>query len=154
MLNHKNTYTFILILSIMLLGMSCATTQNYAKLVPANAPDYRMTIKELMEGFQKYDIHFSGTKGEPTAILFDPRTEDKKILHKGWTKVKSQKELETLVTWIKTGPASGWTYAILAPDGRFFGYMFTGRQNSAVVKVVDENTLEAFGIHFISESAF
>ena len=149
--HYKNTYTLILILSIMLLGMSCSLPQNYARLEPANKPDYRMTVKELIEGYQDYDVYFSGTKGEPTAILFDPRAKDKKILHKDWTKVKSQKELQTLVTWIKASPASGWTYAILAPDGRFFGYMFTGRQNAAVVKVVDDKTLEAFGIRFLSE---
>jgi hypothetical protein len=152
--NLKNAGILILALSIILLGASCTVPQNYARLVPANKPEYRTTIKKLIEDFQGYDVYFSGTKGEPTALLFDPRAEDKTLLAKDWGKVESQKELEKYVAWIRTSPASGWTYAILAPDGRFFGYLYTGRQNGVVVKVVDDKTLQAYGIRFLSELGY
>ena len=144
----------MLLLLITSLGGSCTIPQHYARLEPANKPGYRITIRELIESFQDYDVFFSGTKGEPTALLFDPRVDGRTILHKDWGKVENRKELKKLVTWIRTNPASGWTYAILSPDGRFFGYIFTGRQNAVVVKVVDDKTLQAYGIRFISELGY
>ncbi|MFC1821903.1 hypothetical protein ACFL9T_04290 [Thermodesulfobacteriota bacterium] len=146
MVKNNPIYMFVSCLASLLLLSGCLETKNYAKIRLANGPKHKMTIEELIDNWTKYDIFFSGTKGEPTAILFDPKAADKKLIHRNWSKIENQKDLQKRVAWIRMDPNHGWTYAILGLDNRFFGYMFTARYNDAVIHLVDENTLEVYSI--------
>ena len=97
---------------------------------------------DLIEHWERYDISYAGLSMEnPSAVMFDPKGDDRRLTSDKWVPVKTQEELFTLLGWIDHNvhfPPTLWR--IIGPDGQLYGYMFTAWY-SARIKVIDEKTL-------------
>ena len=117
---------------------------SYGKLrVQPRGPE-RVTIEMLEERWEDYDVYFAGPWiGRPSAVMFDPKDDDRKLVpHKWWVPVKKKEDLLEVVSGVKVGQASFWpiVWRILGPDNQFYGYLYTPWRH-VVIKVVDNKTL-------------
>lgn len=125
---------------IALYCTACGPSAHYGRLA-IDGPD--VTIQQLSARWQDYYVSYAGVDVTlPNAILFDPKGDDKTItLHKYWSQVHDQEELQDLLTWIQSFK---WEpprlYKIIGPNNRVFGYLYT-LDTSAHIKVIDDNTL-------------
>jgi len=104
----------------------------------------RVTYEMLLENWQDYDVYFAGPwKGRPSAIMFDPRGDDRKLEHhKWWEPIKDEETLAEVAWGIYVGQVSFFpeVWRILGPDNQFYGYMYTAWHH-VLIKVVDDRTL-------------
>ncbi len=117
---------------------------SYGKLrVQPRGPE-KVTIEMLEERWEDYDVYFAGPWiGRPSAVMFDPKDDDRKLVpHKWWVPVKKKEDLLQVVSGVKVGQVSFWpiVWRILGPDDQHYGYMYTAWQH-VLIKVVDDKTL-------------
>ena len=121
----------------------CSWNQEYGKLWVGPASKERLTPNQLYEQWENYHIYYAGVSiSQPTAILFDPKDDKRKIeTHEYWAPVKKREELWDLIGHIQT---SQYQYpvmkSILGPGNAFYGYLYTNWTH-VVLKVIDQKTL-------------
>jgi len=122
--------------------IGCSWLKNYGKLRIESGPGKKVAIEELIERWQSYDVYYAGISLEsPSAVMFDPKGDGRKLVSDKWIVVKNQQELSTLVNWIDANiPFSPVLWIVLGPDSQFYGYMYSA-WNHVLIKVVDESTL-------------
>jgi hypothetical protein len=139
--NFNKAYVVIIALAVISLLLGCA---NYGKVRPAGL---ETSIETLAENWVNYDVYWTGiSKGEPTAILFDPKDHDRSLEGDIWYKVEDAESLASLIGWIEANREfypSMWR--VLGPDGEFYGYLYSGSKRT-VVRAMDEKTLWVSGI--------
>lgn len=122
----------------------CVESKRYGKLRLEWRSDPGMTIKQLQENWENYDIHYSGySTGFAAAIMFDPRDDDRKLtgVEWGWFSIKDQETLTKTITYMSVDAHyRPKLWRILDPDDRLYGYVYT-KWEHAVIRVVDEKTL-------------
>ena len=132
----------VLIASVLISG--CA---NYGTIAPTPAQD--VTIDSLTQNWMDYTVSFTGLDtGEPTAIMFDPKSDGKALTGEGdrWYNVESQEALSKMVMWLKFNTQYyPYVWKVVGPDGQFYGYVYTGYTRFAM-KAVDEKTMLVYGI--------
>jgi hypothetical protein len=132
---------FVILTALSLLG--CTGLSSYGKLYLAPNGKGSVTMGQLVERWQDYDIYYSGIAvHKPSAILFDPKGDDKTLqVHPWWVRVDKKEKLLEILKWIdfyrKFPPR---LRMVLGPDNGFFGYMYTAWDH-ALIKVVDDKTL-------------
>ena len=131
------------ILLAALIGSGC-TPGRYGRLGPVDRVD-PVTVDSLVKNWEDYEVYFAGLHaGHPSAVLFDRKDDDRRLLSERWFDVKSKDLLDHLVYSIqKQLPFAGYyprLWKIFGPDGHLYGYMFTSWDH-AVMKVVDEKTM-------------
>jgi hypothetical protein len=148
--NRKNAI-FIGMTVLVLLGFlwGCAP---YGKLRLQTGPGEKMTLEQLEENWQDYNVLFAGVHSKlPSAVLFDRKDDNITLTGDRWFRVQDKETLIDLIDWVKREPPIGAYYPRLwemqGPDGSFYGYMFTAWTN-AVMKVVDENTVMVYDLPF------
>ncbi|MFC1822071.1 hypothetical protein ACFL9T_05140 [Thermodesulfobacteriota bacterium] len=119
---------------------------NYARIEPASGPFYEMTIEVLIENWKNYDIYYTGTAGEPFALLFDPLNDDKNLMQDNWHRADNQKDIKKLVGWIGQDEDYPYPYVILDADDQMYGYIYTARPIDVAAKKIDEKTLIVYRI--------
>ena len=85
---------FLALIGIILILPICtwAFFGSYGKLrVQPRGPE-RVTIEILEERWEDYDVYFAGPWiGRPSAVMFDPKDDDRKLVpHKWWVSVKKK----------------------------------------------------------------
>jgi hypothetical protein len=137
----KRMTLVIVMIMVLIFASGCA---NYGLIRPA---DNEMNIETLVKNWKDYDVSWTGLSlGEPTALMFDPRGNGKKLVGSIWYKVESKKDLLSIVSWLKTNQLYYplvWT--MRAPDGELYGYLYTGWERT-VVKPLDKSTIWVYGI--------
>jgi hypothetical protein len=132
----------VLVASLIIYG--CA---NYGTITPTVAQD--VTIDTLTKDWMNYTVYWTGLDvGEPTGIMFDPKTDGKALTGAGdrWYKVESQESLSKMIGWLKFNTLYyPYIWRVVGPDGQFYGYVYTGYTHFAM-KVVDEKTMLVYGI--------
>jgi hypothetical protein len=145
----------VFVLSLHVLP-GCSIIQSYGRLDPEYKSGDQMTIEALEEFWEDYTVYFTGCcgglqplKGHPSAVMFDPKGDDKKLLGERWLKVETKYRLNELITRIKASerfesyyPS---LYRILGPDDEFYGYMFTSWRH-VVLKSMGDKTLYVFDL--------
>jgi hypothetical protein len=135
--------TFVCIILILPIS-TLAFFGPYGKLRVQPRGMEKVTIKMLEENWQDYHVYFAGPWiGRPSAIMFDPKGDDKKLVpHKGWVPVKDEKDFLEVAWGIRVGQVAFWpiVWRILGPDDQFYGYMYTAWDH-VLIKVVDNKTL-------------
>ena len=141
--SKRRGFTLFFVILLLLPFIGCAGLSSYGKLyLELNGRD-TVTIEQLVERWQDYDVYYAGVSAHrPSAILFDPKGDNRVIqVHHWWVRVDRIETLLELVKWlrfdIKYDPA---VRMVLSPDDRLFGYMYTA-WNYARILVVDEKTL-------------
>lgn len=141
----KRSYVLLPLLTIVFI-MGCS---GYARLRPQYGPDETMTIEKLKSNWQNYHVLYAGLEPNvPSAVLFDRKDDDRKIIGERWWEMKDSKTLSDTVGWIEkqiNGPYYPIVYRILGPDDHFYGYMFTAWHH-AVMRQVDEKTLSVLDL--------
>ena len=130
-----------IMLGVLLAAYGCA---NYGAIKPA---DNKMSIETLVKNWKDYDVSWTGLSlAEPTALMFDPKGDGKKLVGDIWHPVESKESLLDFISWLKTNQAYyPFVWRILGPDGQFYGYLYSG-WSRAVVKPIDETRVWVYGI--------
>ena len=148
---NKKMAIFGLAMGVALLGLLSACA-HYGNLRPQTGPGDKMTLEQLEENWQDYNVLFAGVHRKlPSAVLFDRTDDNITLTGDRWFRVEDKETLKDLIDWIKREPPMGVYYPRLwemrGPDGTLYGYMYTAWTN-AVMKVVDENTVMVYDLPF------
>lgn len=141
----KKYYIKILTAIIPFVLFSCAWIGSFGRisLQSGNAP--YITTGELYKNWEDYNIYYDGGSTEyPSAVMFDPKNDERNITQDKWRRVEDQKTLSEIIGWISIqdtgGPYYPKLYRILGPDKRLYGYMYTAWDH-VLIKGVDEKTI-------------
>jgi hypothetical protein len=131
----------IAVLAFLVTACGCS---NYGVLRPAGN---EMTIETLVNNWKDYEVSWTGLfLGEPTALMFDAKGDNKKLGGEIWYKGESK---EALLAFVSSMQANQLFYPflwrILGPDGQFYGYLYSGWRRG-VVKPMDDATVWVYGI--------
>jgi len=62
----------------------------------------RVTVQDLVKDWQNYTVHFTGHgRDHPSAVLFDPKDDDRVVIADRWWKVDEYEILTDLVDSIQ-----------------------------------------------------
>jgi hypothetical protein len=141
----KYIYMSFLTLITLSVFSACAWLGSFGKIKRQPGDERRMTTDELIGNWRNYSIAFAGgTMEYPSAVMFDPKNDGKKIIYDKWRTVEDQKTLIDLIGWIRIqedyGPYGPKLYRILGPDNKQYGYIYTAWDH-VLLKGVDEKTL-------------
>jgi hypothetical protein len=146
----KNKFLSLFLVTIFI--YSCASfSKNYGKLRMVSKSQNKVTIQDLINNWEDYNIYFSDKYDDydprkALGIMFDPKNNDTKLVGDSWKRIKSQKDLVVATQWIYENTSfEPWLNEILGPDGRVYGYLYYS-YGSPSFKVVDDNTMHAFGL--------
>lgn len=160
---RKHIYPVLLVLLVVSFVFGCAGLRNYGKIRPTSGPSEKMTVDELKENWQDYTIYYAGATIEhASALMFDPKNDDRVLVGDYWTKVKDQETVEYLINKIQRYVKyNSRVWSILSPDDQFFGYLVLpvrilwgdwnrsrrAPDSHVIIKVIDEKTLYVYGLH-------
>ncbi len=120
---------------------------NYGKIRMASG-DHNATIQDLKDNWENYDILYAGLSTDsPSAIMFGPRADGKRIIGEKWMPVTDGAVVEEIVGWLNSYvnfPPN--LYEILSPNNVFFGYIYVSPTLQVVIKEIDPETLEVENI--------
>jgi len=142
-----NNYPASVILIAVFLVSGCSWYRSYGKVRALPRHEEKLAIQGLKENWHDYTIYYAGLSiGHPSAILFDPKTDDKALVNDKWIRVEDQETLSELISWIQHSTQfPPRLQRILGPDDQFYGYFYSG-WNHVVLKVVDERTLWVYDL--------
>ena len=145
---HKFLNAFL----IVLITSSCASwQQNYGKLRMIHKSQNEVTIQNLIDKWDDYNIYYSDIYDgyNPRAalgIMFDPKNNETTLVSDRWKKVKDQKDLIEMTKWIYSNTQyEPWLNENLGPDGRLYGYLYYS-YGFVTLKVVDDKTMYVFNL--------
>ena len=128
---------------VMILWIIPGCLGNYGK-IRMTSGDHNATIQDLKDNWENYDILYAGLATDsPSAIMFGPRADGKRLIGKKWMPVTSRSVVEEIIGWLESYvnfPAV--LYEILSPENVFFGYIYTSPTEQIVIKQIDPETLE------------
>ncbi len=108
---------------------------------------YRPTIDELVACNEEYNIWTAGEGAYLTAILFDPKGDNRRVVtHEWWMQLEEKKELSGLVSFLESDyvwPPS--LYELMGPDGSIFGYIYSV-ESMVPLNVIEKDTLRVGNI--------
>jgi hypothetical protein len=128
---------------LMVLWVVPGCLGNYGKIRMATG-DHNATIQDLKDNWENYDILYAGLATDtPSAIMFGPRNDGKRLMGKKWMPVTEQSVVDEIIGWLESYVNfSPVLYQILSRENVFFGYVYTSPSEQIVVKQIDPETLE------------
>jgi hypothetical protein len=110
----------------------------------------RITVQDLVKDWQNYTLYFTGHgRGHPSAVLFEPKNDDRVIIADRWWKVETYEILTDLVDSIQRQLPIAYYYPrlleLLGPDNHRYGYVFTSWDH-VVAKLVDDRTMVVYDL--------
>lgn len=131
----------------LLLIAGCATLRNTAQLGTPEVNNQIVTVQDLVKNWEAYSIYYAGISDDtPTAILFDPKNDDKALAGKRWEKVEDQKLLTSMIDFVERYTQfDPRLYGIVGPDQQVYGYVFSPT-NEVYMKVADGKTIYVYDI--------
>ena len=118
-----NTVFFSVFLAAASALSACAGFHGRLAPPAPDAPD----VYELIAEHENYDVYFAGRAIHmPTALVFDPREDDRKLVfHEYWMTVKDPALMKEVVKWMSLDNLYRPSlYEIFGKDGEFYGYMY------------------------------
>lgn len=127
--------------ALFLFICGCSSTHGIGKIRIQSA-DEKVNIDYLMENWLDFHVYYYGySVKDPWAVLFDPKTDGKRIDAGKWYRVTDRQELEGLYTWNRSrGQMFVKLYRVLGPDDQLYGYMYSKRRD-VNIRAVDASTL-------------
>jgi hypothetical protein len=148
-----NKHRFLIMFLIVLILYGCSISlKNYGKVkMLPKGPD-EVTIKDLIEKWEDYDIYYSGSFAKyygvrnPLGVMFDPKNNDTALVGDSWEKVRDQKTLIEITQMIYPNTQHDpWLSEILGPDGRFYGYLYYS-YGMVVLKLTDDGRMYIYDL--------
>lgn len=135
----KRRFVYLAVLGLIwVVFLGCASS---GRLRVESGSDTKVFLKDIEQDYDKYIIYANEwPTDEVSAIVFDPKDDNKTIETDGWTKVTSQEQLSRL---IKRSDRLIFRqfFKIVGPNDDFYGYLLGGQQY-VWIKTVDDNTLK------------
>ena len=133
---------FLLLLLSIWMMPGCLGLEKYGSIRASGGQD-PTTIQTLIENWQEYNIYYAGLSYKsPSAIIFNPKQGDKRIVSEKWMPVTDQSVAVTIVKWLDSYiNFPSYLSKILGPKGDFFGYVYTSAEEQVVVREIEPNTL-------------
>jgi len=150
----KNLYLILMVFVLIFFISGCLQFSTYGKLRQQSRDGNRVTIKDLKENSNDYIIYYAGYYGSlsikhPSAVMFDPRNDNKELVGEKWTMVKDKHTLSELLSSIQSQEPIGSLYPrlwrILGPDEQFYGFLFTAWDH-VVTKVIDDKIMWVYDL--------
>jgi len=141
-------YMVLAALPILFILSGCAS---YGKLSLPPKDEAGALLADLLSQTDRYVVHYHGnSKKFVSGVLFDLKDDAKTIRPEGalWNEVSDPDTIAATIDIIQRGDHPGYfprLYSIIAPDGDFYGYLFTG-WNYLAIRTVDEQTLRVYGL--------
>ena len=156
---QKGMILSILIFSIVLVINSCATGP---KIRPQRAIDERISLQELAQNWQDYDVSYAGwSVTDLYGIMFDPKDNSMKLGGSRWKKIEDQDTREKIFSQVPD--KTRYPSRIVGPDDEFYGYILYIKKEGAntqraVARVVDEHNLtidfETYNTQRVTHAAY
>jgi hypothetical protein len=140
-MDFRGMMSAVVLFVVMTLLIAGCAGGNYATMKQEDSG--RVTLDTLVGDWKNYNIYYGGTNPErPVAIIFDPKSDGKKIEVEGrWWLAGDEKTMLDVVGRVKnlvgTIPR---LWKVLGPDDSLFGYAYT-HLNRLNMVVVNENTI-------------
>jgi hypothetical protein len=147
MIDMKKSIVLVSMTALILTVAGCAS---YGALRLQSGPGETVTLQQLKEGWEKYNILATGVEPNvPSAIVFDRKEDGREIIGERWWPVKDYQSVSETVGWIEVqslvGPYYPRLWKILGPDGHLYGYMFTAWDH-AVMPIGDDKTMRVMDL--------
>ena len=120
--------------------------------VPSRAKIKRtrdVTLQDIVNDKDKYDIYYAGSSSRPIGILVDPKNDDLELVGDRWIKAEDEGTLSSLLEAVQ-----GFSLNTITgrSDGQLFGYFSKTKYTvnmrpnrttgyNPLAKIVDENTV-------------
>jgi len=120
----------------------CLGLEKYGSIRAADG-QWANTIQGLIENWQEYHIYYAGLSYKsPSAIMFNPKQGDKRVVSQKWMPVTDQSVVITIVKWLDSYVNfPPYLSVVLGPNGDFFGYVYTSAEEQVVAREIEPNTL-------------
>jgi len=148
MVKMKSRFGYVLVLAALVLTLyGCASYGNVrSPMIYGN----RITVQDLVKDWQNYTLYFTGHgRGHPSAVLFEPKNDDRVIIADRWWKVENYEILTDLVDSIQRQLPIAYYYPrlleLLGPDNHRYGYVFTSWDH-VVAKLIDDRTMVVYDL--------
>lgn len=110
----------------------------------------RVTVQDLVRNWQEHSVYYAGHgRGHPSAVLFDPKDDDRVIIAHRWWKVEEYEVLTDLVDSIQRQVPIAYYYPklleLLGPDNQRYGYAFTSWDH-VPGNMVNDHTLQVYDL--------
>lgn len=136
---EKKGFVCLAVVSIISLSLISGCASGILRV--QSGSDTKMFLKGIEENKDKYIIHANEwPDGEVSAIVFDPKDDNRTVENDGWTEVTSQEQLSKLIAR-SDRLFSRQFFNIVDPNDNFYGYLLGGEQY-VWITIVDENTLK------------
>jgi hypothetical protein len=136
----KKGFIYLAVASVMSLWLVCGCT-NFAKLRVQYGAETKAFLDNIEPNHDKYIIHaLQWPAGEVSAIVFDPKADNRTIENDGWTKVTGQGQLSRLIARSERLIFRQFL-KILGPKEDFYGYLLGGKQYFWI-ETIDDHTLK------------
>ena len=106
-----------------------------------------VTLTDLVNDMEKFTVWAGGwSPAQPTAVLFDPRDDNRTLVPHRWTRVETRQKLLEVIQWLRMNQVSrSVLWKVLGPDGEFYGYVYTPWIN-VPMKRIDEGTMQVYDL--------
>jgi hypothetical protein len=129
-----------LVLVAFAVFMGCAA--DYGTIYTQDDSGNQIALTDLTDKWEDYDIYYATSSGSrPAAVLFDPRSDDKKLVAESWRKIDDPVTLAMSIRTLQIWYGYARVGIIKSPDNRVFGYMYYPPQLNITVRMIGENTL-------------
>ena len=140
---------FICVSMVGLMGIlfifGCAS---YGGLRVQSRSDTSAAMRDIRENSDNYIIHANEwPAGEVSAIVFDPKGDNKTIQNDGWTEVTNQEQLSKLIDRSKRNIYLQF-FEIYGPDEELYGYLLGGARY-VWIQTIDANTLRVNSVNWV-----
>lgn len=129
-----------IVILIFVFAGGCA--QNYGKINKQTGTGDKVTLAELRENWEDYDVYYGMRSGRrASAIIFDPKDNGTRLTGDSWKKIEDQGNLDARTKEIDDQYSYARVRIIQGADNQAFGYIYYPSHLQVPVKEVDERTL-------------
>jgi hypothetical protein len=136
----KACLAVLAVFAMALTGFGCATSggNRYEAL---SWSDEGRTFEEIEKNWRDYDIYSDGPVGTTSAVIFDPKNDDRKLIGDGYIKLEDERSVDmavdTIRAYVQFHPK---LYRITDDQGRFYGFVYIAYYMPSAGRI-DERTL-------------
>jgi hypothetical protein len=136
----KKGFVWLAVVSLISLSLISGCT-NSARLRVQYGADTKAFLNNIEPNYDKYVIHaLKWPVDEVSAIVFDPKVDNRTIENDGWTKITTQEQLSKLIARSDRLIFRQF-FEILGPNDDFYGYLLGGPQYFWI-ETIDDDTLK------------
>ncbi|HUV79152.1 MAG TPA: hypothetical protein VMW06_13965 [Desulfobacterales bacterium] len=148
---NKHRFLIMLLIALILSGCSLSL-KNYGKLKMLPKGPGQVTIQDLIDNWEDYDIYYAGSFARyygvrnPLGVMFDPKNNDTTLVGDRWEKVRDQKTLIEIAQMIYPNTQyEPWLREILGPDDGFYGYLYYS-YGMVILKLTDDGKMYVYDL--------